>query len=389
MAPLNPYLTYKRDTSRLIFWIIQVSNAIITSLSTFPDDAPTTPNTNGQITVSSLVSLSKLIAKHIGPVPSAVKGYITAPVEMYSSPQQLFPESFFADGKAPTSNFGEAFQRRIAKSPPRRSGARRTFDDVRELRTNKFLRTKSFLMACHGTGWNPDRIPDSDIPVSSLLGIYRISQTKHIVDPITGQKRMDDTDLVKRARTIGISEEDLIEWATFLPQGGRGGESVPGATHRAMMLKVYRIFNRPKPENTGGSHELSGQDLLDLLKWDITNDICGDVPFSSLNYVWVTARFMILSQQFEKRLGKLRNALYVQAYETDPSWQKQKRVRLTYPALRLQDEECLRVLAREFHNPRTGFTSHIYWHDLELMRSRVEKLRPNEDDELSGMCTVM
>ncbi|KAI0804262.1 hypothetical protein GGR55DRAFT_681855 [Xylaria sp. FL0064] len=64
-----PYLTIQS----LIFWIVKASNAIIASSPTLPDDAPKIPNTNGQITVSSLVSLSKLIAKHINPIPSIVQ----------------------------------------------------------------------------------------------------------------------------------------------------------------------------------------------------------------------------------------------------------------------------------------------------------------------------
>lgn len=72
MASPNIYLAYKRDTSRPIYWIVKVANAIITSPATLPDDMPKTPNTNGQITMSSLVSLSKLIAKHINPIPSAI-----------------------------------------------------------------------------------------------------------------------------------------------------------------------------------------------------------------------------------------------------------------------------------------------------------------------------
>ncbi|KAL7621943.1 hypothetical protein AAE478_007443 [Parahypoxylon ruwenzoriense] len=318
------------------------------------------------------------------------KGYIAEPVGLYASFQELFAKSFFADGKVPTSNFGEAVRARIAESRSRRSGARPTFDDVKELRTTRFFKTKSYLMACHGAGWNPDRIPDSDIPMPSLLGIYRISQTKHIADPITGQKRMEDTDLVNRARAKGLSEEDLMAWATFLPRIVKEEQPLPEAVREALVPKGYRIGNLPEPGSKGGNHKLSGQDLLDLLKLDISNDICGDIPLSSLNYVWVMVRFMMLFHQFEEELGKLRNPLYVQAYETDPLWQKQKRVGLAYLALHLQDEECLHVMAREFQNPRTGFMTHIYWDDLGSTRLRGEKPRSNRgDDELPDQCIVM
>ncbi|KAI1349493.1 hypothetical protein F5Y01DRAFT_185579 [Xylaria sp. FL0043] len=318
------------------------------------------------------------------------KGYIAEPVGLYASFQELFPETFFTDGKVPTSNFGEALQARVAKWQSRRPGARRAFDDVKELRTNRFFKTKSYLMVCHGAGWNADRIPDSDIPMPSLLGIYRISQTKHIADPITGQKRMEDTDLVKRARAKGLSEEELLAWATFPSDIVRGEQPLPEAIREALVPKGYRTANLPEPGGKGGNHKLPGQALLDLLKLDISNDICGDIPLSSLNYVWTMARFMILFHQFERALSELRNPLYVQAYETDPLWRKQKRVGLAYLALHLQDKECLQVMAREFQNPRTGFTNHIYWDGLDSTRLGGEEPRSNRgDDKLLDQCIMM
>ncbi|KAI1428087.1 hypothetical protein F5Y12DRAFT_73515 [Xylaria sp. FL1777] len=318
------------------------------------------------------------------------KGYIAKPVGLYASFQELFPKSFFIDGKVPTSNFGEAIQARVAGSQSRRPGARRIIDDLKELGINRFFKTKSYLMACHGAGWNPDRIPDCDIPMPSLLGAYRISQTKPITDPTTGQKRMEDTDLVNRARARGLSEENLLEWTTLPSRIVRGKQPLSEAVQEALVPKGYTIHNPPESDGKGGNHELSGQDLLGLLKLDISNEICGDLPLSSLNYVWTMARFMMQFHQFENELSKLRNPLYVQAYESDPSWRKQKRVGLTYLALHSQDEECLKVMAREFQNPRAGFMNHIYWDGLESSRLRGEEPRANRrDDEFQDQCIAM
>ncbi|KAJ2996581.1 hypothetical protein NUW58_g928 [Xylaria curta] len=318
------------------------------------------------------------------------KGYIAEPVGLYASFQDLFPKAFFIDGKVPTSNFGEAMQARVAESRVRRSRARRTLEDVKDLNTNWFFKTKSYLMACHGAGWNPDRIPDSDILMPSMLGIYRISQTKHIADPITGQKRMEDTDLVNRARAKGLSEEDLMSWSTFPHLKAREEQPLPEALREALVPKGYSTGNLPELGGKGSNRKLSSQDLLDLLKLDISNDICGDIPLSSLNYLWTMARFMMLFHGFESELGKLRNPLYVKAYETDPLWKKHKRVGLAYLALHVQDEECLRVMAREFQNPRAGFMNHIYWEDLESTRLCGEEPRSNRgDDELLDQCAVM
>jgi hypothetical protein len=66
--------------------------------------------------------------------------------------------------------------------------------------------------------------------------------------------------------------------------------------------------------------ELSGRELLALLKAEIFRDVCGDHPLSSLNYVAVTTVVM----KMEDQLAPLRNPLYVRAYETDREWSTRK-----------------------------------------------------------------
>ncbi|THC94887.1 hypothetical protein EYZ11_005649 [Aspergillus tanneri] len=72
MTTYNSYTAYKRDTRHLVYWIIRASNAIIKSLLNLEDDAPSELNTTGLITVPGLLSLSKLIAKHINPIPLTI-----------------------------------------------------------------------------------------------------------------------------------------------------------------------------------------------------------------------------------------------------------------------------------------------------------------------------
>ncbi|KAI1769818.1 hypothetical protein F4818DRAFT_314205 [Hypoxylon cercidicola] len=314
------------------------------------------------------------------------KGYITAPVGLYASFQELYTKSFFAEGKIPTSNFGEAVLARIQESSPRRSAARSTVDDVKSLNATRFFKTKSFLMSCEEAGWVPDRIPDSDVLMPSGLGVYRISQTEHIIDPVTGRKRLKDTELVNRARAKGIPEEEMIAWATTFPAAVGQDEFLEAS--KLMVPESYTSMSLPIK---GGKGEMSGDGLLSLLQVDISSDICGIVPLSSLNYVYVMARFMMLFEQFEQALKTLRNPLYVRAYETDSMWRQQKRVGLAYLALHLQDDECLRVMAREFQSPRAGFMNHIYWDDLEDMRSAAERGMKKRSNNEPGpeQCTVM
>ncbi|OAQ99783.1 hypothetical protein LLEC1_07706, partial [Akanthomyces lecanii] len=104
MNPLNPYLNYKRDTSRLIFWVIRVSNTIIRTAKILPDDAPKHPNTTGEVTVASLVALSKLIASHIKPVPRSILALFDSVIQARTESHETFQQFSSTDPDIERSN---------------------------------------------------------------------------------------------------------------------------------------------------------------------------------------------------------------------------------------------------------------------------------------------
>ncbi|KAB5523099.1 hypothetical protein GE09DRAFT_1229844 [Coniochaeta sp. 2T2.1] len=119
-----------------------------------------------------------------------------------------------------------------------------------------------------------------------------------------------------------------------------------------------------KQGSMSGYGDITSKDLLAFLKNDISNDICGSISISSLNYVWVMCRFFGQFMQFEDALSEVGNATYIQAYETDPGYRSHKRTGLVYLALTNNDEECLEIMAEEFERFRLGFMNHIYWTTL-------------------------
>ncbi|KAJ5332655.1 uncharacterized protein N7506_006438 [Penicillium brevicompactum] len=69
MADRNTYLTYKRDQSRLVYWILQTSAEITQQ---HPSEAATAINSTGVVSLTTLQSLSALIAKHLHPIPTTI-----------------------------------------------------------------------------------------------------------------------------------------------------------------------------------------------------------------------------------------------------------------------------------------------------------------------------
>ncbi|KAK3689337.1 hypothetical protein B0T22DRAFT_490806 [Podospora appendiculata] len=104
MAARNDYLTYQRDTSRIIYWVVQTSNAIIKRLTTADtacgdgdgdgdgDGVPKEPNLSGGVTVAGLVALAKLISRHVDSAPPAILGLFQSVIDARTAAHSTFQE---------------------------------------------------------------------------------------------------------------------------------------------------------------------------------------------------------------------------------------------------------------------------------------------------------
>ncbi|KAK1243913.1 LOW QUALITY PROTEIN: hypothetical protein MKX08_002051 [Trichoderma sp. CBMAI-0020] len=89
----NSYVSYKRDTSLLLYWMIKTSNPIIQNLNDSGHNVALEINATGQITVSDLVPMSELIAKYHPNIPSTIYHLFLSVIKLrhtyYSRFQQL------------------------------------------------------------------------------------------------------------------------------------------------------------------------------------------------------------------------------------------------------------------------------------------------------------
>ncbi|KAI4598718.1 hypothetical protein KJ359_002610 [Pestalotiopsis sp. 9143b] len=99
MGGQNTYLTYKRETAELLYWVIQAFNAIVQKTDAKDEDGLSLRNTTSKTTVQGLVSMAKLIAENIGEqtVPPIVfqlfRSVIKAREATYGAFQQLGAQS--------------------------------------------------------------------------------------------------------------------------------------------------------------------------------------------------------------------------------------------------------------------------------------------------------
>lgn len=338
------------------------------------------------------------------------KGHLERPVGLYGALETIFQSAFFADGNVPTSDFANALTDLIGETGShlasrRRASARAAAASTRDIHrildfeANRFFKLKSNLVLYRESNWNAERIPDTDVPVASLLGMVRVAQTRHVVDPVTGVKRREETDLVGRAKAQGMNDQTLSALSSSLeerlgsPDDGSLPEALLDSLPSGYTLKRSSDFFVPReatPSAPSRSAELSGRDLLTMLRMDISRDVCGDNPLSSLNYISVASIIMMTFEMIEDELKKRRNPLYVRAYETGREWRYQKRVGLVFLALMEQEEECLSVMAEVLESGRTGFMEYIYWEDLKMGSEHWEPTaRPGRDGPDPNQCLVM
>ncbi|KAK6523716.1 hypothetical protein TWF281_001688 [Arthrobotrys megalospora] len=318
------------------------------------------------------------------------KGMIEHPVGLWGTLEELFGPSFFGSEKPPTSDFQSFFTKVVLKDRRGPMQQKAEIEDIRLRKTgliklfdpssNRIFKQKSMLNLYHNANWLPDFISDEEIPPLSLLGSIRISRTKRTTDPLTGNATLEDTVLVKRAKALGMTDESLLA-GSFIRDRLKDDKAP---------LELYRQINKEyKMAETKEDEDFDDAQLLDFIKKDLISDICGELrPLSSLNYIWVVAKMMMLFMRVEGALAKCRNKSWRMLYEEAPRTTREKRASLSIRALSGDDEELMQVFAAEFQNPRSGFMDSIYWEDLD----DLEKFMGEDDvdpEDSEPACSLM
>ena len=141
------------------------------------------------------------------------------------------------------------------------------------------------------------------------------------------------------------------------------------------------------PSDTRDFCEISCRDMLERLKFDIHRDVSGVRPLLSLNYIWVTAQIMLLFTLIEKELKGAKNLLYEAVYESGGPFRKEKRPGLATMAMKGEDEQCLRIMAKVFEQLRSMFMAPIYWKDLD--ENPTQLFQHKDESTIDESCTVM
>lgn len=281
------------------------------------------------------------------------KKYLDRPIGLFASLEETFRTAFFADGRAPTSNFPQALSSRVDKTGThmaqhqraRRRGEATSIHAMLDVAANRFFSTKSNLLLYRESGWNLDRVPNEDLGRQTLLFHLRSDAESF------------------RQRSADMSGPHPLRLDHPMP-----------ALPQLPKLK-----------------DLSRRELLEAIRLDIGSDVCGTFPYSSLNFPWVTARMMMIFMTFEDELKKLNNPTYNEIYLANSGRNPEKRVFLVVAALSETDEECVRTMARVMEEQRMGWMQHMYWEDLDDSLDQVRDHMMGDGDNVmaADACSIM
>jgi hypothetical protein len=304
--------------------------------------------------------------------------------------------------KVPTSKFLEAFSlvcgkctssRKFSQRHAFKRSVARTTGDIHEYlgrRENHRSNRHSLLRLYHDAEWIPERIPDEVVHGRSILGLLRMCLSKTVLEPAVGEIAAERTPLVDHAIAEGVTDSLLRLMSGYLEI--RRMRSTPASLSELASHPEYDTSSNSLNSLQTGSGKSNGMpknlDLLEILRVDIFNDICGKRPHSAMNYLLITLHMTFKFLKIEDELQRVRNPLYVRAYEQDPRMSHQKRVSLVKLVLSYQDEECMKIMAKKFQEDPACLEDHTYW-NLNCNEPEIDLGERQIDDENDVSCTVM
>ncbi|KAI1409507.1 hypothetical protein F5Y13DRAFT_203428 [Hypoxylon sp. FL1857] len=354
--------------------------------------------------------------------PELMMLYINQPINTYAALQAIDPTAFFGDGKVPgfdsrAYDFREAFLARTQKYGLRRAVFSRS-SIVRAIRKgdvhtildpdmNRFFRNKPHVIEYRRADWDLKRILDEDGKLDALakLKMELVKQPTEAPPTNKGKEReryvdkcdhcglgsscKHDGDFAEMSSVFpgSRSEFDLSE-----PEDGKALDS-KGRTTGSTSDIDGKTGATTHSNEAGDGINFSGRSLLQVLKHDIVSEVCGNQFHLSFNPISILAFCNDLFERVEVQLEKKKDPLYLKAYGAKGVASTDKRSALTALALYEQDDECLKVMAEAFQNPRPSFLEFIYWDEMSFTENTADEMADedveHEREVGSEACAVM
>ncbi|KAK8078348.1 hypothetical protein PG996_004518 [Apiospora saccharicola] len=327
-------------------------------------------------------------------------GYLKERIDFYTELARWFFPEFWKNGSTPQTELPRALLAHLdthggkvpmQRRPTKRAAVKPASEIYRmalHSSSHRRIKTSSTLSMWRRAEWNPNRITDEEAQVFTYLFGMRLSQTKHEIDLLSGETRLQNTPFVSMAEKNHIrGREGLMKQAcrlrkTYIEDANPSIEGLPFDPQSGSMIP--RLSKSLCPDHPDiFALPISSMQLLGMMEFDLRKDIHGGRPLSGLNLVRLAVHFISAFKNIVESLREQRNPTYIRVYEADEPWDRPKPVMLTYFALRQFDKQCLRTMAEVLENSRPEMNDFVYFEDVRDMSN------PNWDNISASSCNMM
>ncbi|KAK8134926.1 hypothetical protein PG984_006938 [Apiospora sp. TS-2023a] len=320
-------------------------------------------------------------------------GYLKGRIDFYNELARWFFPEFWKNGSTPQTELPRALLAHLdthggkvpmQRRPTKRAAVKPASEIYRmalHSSCHRRIKTSSTLSMWRRAEWNPNRITDEEAQVIPYLYGMRLAQTKHEIDHLSGETRLQNTPFVSMAEKNHIGgREGLMKQACRVrklyiedvdpsiegkPFGPQSGSMIPRLSKSLCSCSDHPdIFALP----------VSSMQLLAMMESDLHKDIHGSRPLSGLNLIRLAVHFISAFKNIVESLKEQRNPTYIRVYEADEPWDRPKPVMLTYYALRELDKQCLRTMAEVLESSRPEMKDFVYFEDGQ------DRSNPNWDN---------
>ncbi|TFB04190.1 hypothetical protein CCMA1212_003998 [Trichoderma ghanense] len=303
--------------------------------------------------------------------------YLDPPLPLYRQLDTMFRDSFFSAGR-PNYDFYKGPERkthdfRRQERPSRRAtSSPRTVDDLLDMFPLQHYKHKSELVLYKRAGWDPDRIPDSDVHHMSALGLIRLSQMSRLYNPATSDWMIAGANLLRsQLPKVAKKESDVVDDAVLKSVRQRVDamdKNIKEMTilPNGIIAPLSWIIDPSKVVNK--DPRMTPEMMLDVIWNDLYSDICCEIkPYSSLNYLWITVNVLKFYDNFEEEARTNGSAAIKAMFDEtieDLSEGRDKRIFVSLFAMTGTDKELMKTVARTSRKNDPG-VSHLRYFDEE------------------------
>ncbi|KAF4555126.1 Hypothetical protein D9617_3g021970 [Elsinoe fawcettii] len=292
-------------------------------------------------------------------------GVLKEHLSLLQSVGNLLRMYLYSDAREPTGDFERAYLKRVAERTSH-PNSRTLLHNLQnnDIRTsgNRLFQHKSQLIVHRDNNYDLDNIPDEDLDVNSLwASVFMIPRIT-----VNGKIPEDRSVLLTNLERSGVDGDGLSE----MVRKYRSYEHRHDSQIRAWNLdsETQQQLSGPRSihdlgREDHGNHRYgnSTKDHLLIVRSEFHRDVCGNRPFSSIDYLIVAQKFLTIYFTIQNFIQDQYPELYSRIVAEREGGGHDLKEYIHRFVLATEDKRCLELVASAFQKHPESFATMMYW----------------------------